>query len=157
MSCKLEEEKSTVLSKVYFYAAIAIAAVCSLLHVLTIRDFYPDTANVYLPLVRYFAKGDYLNAVHPAIPSFTTLISGVFVGPGSLQAHHAFILVSRLFFILSLPILFRILRNFVSPTWAAFGCLLCATAPKLIRYFCMGTLDSTKFFFMLAGFLCLLN
>ncbi len=132
-------------------AAVLTATVISLTHLIFFCGIdYRDTANVYAAMSRALVSGAYSEAFHPAIPSMNVLLSRIFtlagMGPDvSMSA------VSCVFYIGTIPFLYFLLKLFLPDEPSAFGALLFACAPKIIRFSCAGLLDSGKIFFLVAG------
>lgn len=111
---------------------------------------YRDSANVYSFMARSLAEGEYADAFHPSIPMLNVLFSRVFTVFG-MPADQAMSLVSCIFYVATIPFLYLFLKCFVPESLSSFGALLYVCAPKIIRFFCTGLIDSGKVFFMVAG------
>ena len=111
---------------------------------------YRDSANVYSFMARSLAEGEYADAFHPSIPMLNVLFSRVFTVFG-MPADQAMSLVSCIFYVATIPFLYLFLKCFVPESLSAFGALLFACAPKIIRFSCTGLIDSGKIFFLVAG------
>lgn len=136
--------------KSVLYIAIFIAAILSLSVVFFSRFMYRDAAAVYAYMSRALWNGNYAEAFHPNIPSLNVLLSWLLSWSG-LSPEQALTAVSCIFYIFTIPFLYRLLICFTSERLAAIGCLLFATAPKIIRFFCTSIIDSGKIFFLVMG------
>jgi len=134
-------------------AAVAVGAAMTLLQQIFSVDIYRDTANVYACMVRALVRGEYAEAFHPGIPQLNVVLALPFTWLG-LRPEQALALVSELFYLATIPILYLLLREFLPKTSSAFGALLYACAPKIIRFSCTGLIDSGKIFFLVAGIFC---
>lgn len=138
-------------AKLMLFAALLIGACIAATHLIFYCGIdYRDSANVYSFMARSFAEGNYADAFHPAIPPMNVLFSRVFTVFG-VPADLAMSIVSCLFYLATVPVLYLFLKCFVPDYLAAFGALLYATAPKIIRFSCTGLIDSGKIFFLVAG------
>ena len=72
-----------------------------------------------------------------------------------LEPYRSTVLISSLFYVLTLFPLRRFLGMFLTPLQAAWGCLFYITAPKLIRFSVSGLIDSGRNFFLIAALLLL--
>ena len=131
-------------------AALAVGTVIAILQLVFSRDMYRDAANVYAFMARSLATGEPADAIHPAIPSLNVLLAYPFIKLG-LRPEQALSLVSSLFYLATVPVLFLLLKRFVPGTPAAFGALLFVCAPKIIRFSCTSLIDSGKIFFLVAA------
>ena len=132
-------------------AAILVGAAISLTHLIFFNGIdYRDTANVYAAMSRSLASGAYAEAFHPSIPCLNVLLSRVFTLSG-MAPDVALSAVSCVFYVATIPFVFLLLKRFLPDEPAAFGAVLFACAPKVIRFSCAGLLDSGKIFFLVAG------
>lgn len=134
-------------------AAVTTGAAIAVLQLIFSVDIYRDAANVYAFMARSLAAGDRADAFHPAIPSFNVLLAQPLIRMG-LRPEQALSALSSLFYLATIPCLYVLLRRFVPETPAAFGALLFACAPKIIRFSCTGLIDSGKIFFLVTGLYC---
>ena len=138
-------------ARLLLYAALLTGICIVLAHLV----FYPgidyrDSANVYTCMARSLAEGDYAAAFHPGIPPLNVLCSRVFTVFG-MPPDLAMSAVSCLFYLATIPFLYLFLKCFVPDCLSAFGAILFACAPKIIRFSCTGLIDSGKIFFLVAG------
>ena len=131
-------------------AAVAIGATITILQLIFSVDIYRDAANVYAFMARSLANGRYSEAFHPAIPSLNVILAQPLIRVG-LRPDQALSAISSLFYLATIPCLYMLLKRFVPDAAAAFGSLLFACAPKVIRLSCTSLIDSGKTFFMVAG------
>ncbi len=135
-------------------AAVLVGAAISLTHLIFFNGIaYRDTGNVYAAMSRALAAGVYAEAAHPAIPSLNVLLSRFFTlfGMGPDVAMSA---VSCVFYVATVPFVYLLLKQFLPDEPSAFGAMLFACAPKIIRFSCAGLLDSGKVFFLVAALYC---
>jgi len=131
-------------------AALAVGLTVTLLQLVFSVDMYRDAANVYAFMARSLARGVRSDAFHPAIPCLNVILAQPFIRLG-LRPEQALSAVSSLFYLATIPCLYMLLKRFVPETPAAFGALLYACAPKIIRFSCTSLIDSGKMFFLIAG------
>lgn len=141
-------------TRMLLIAALAVGSVLTLLHVLFSVDIYRDSANVYSAMARALVNGDLAEAFHPSIPALNVLLSWGFSAIG-MRPEQAMSLVSGLFYVATIPVLFLLLKEFLPERWSAIGVLLFAAAPKIIRFSCTSLIDSGKIFFVVAALLML--
>lgn len=135
-------------------AAVLVAAFISLTHLIFFNGIaYRDTANVYAAMSRALAAGAYAEAFHPSIPSLNVLLSRIFTLAG-MAPDVALSAVSCIFFVAAIPFVYLLLKRFLPDEPSAFGAVLFACTPKIIRFSCAGLLDSGKLFFMVAALYC---
>jgi len=130
---------------------IILACLISILHIFFCFDVYDDIAAWYAPMTRAFAEGDWNNAFVPTVPILSTSMAGLlsYLGLGPFRA---LVVISCLFYVASIPILYYILKYFLKrEDYAAWGCVLYVVAPKIIRFSCTGLLNPAKNFFILAA------
>jgi len=140
--------------KLIFEAAVAAAAVIAVLAVVFIYDIMRDSAHVYAYAAREIGNGNFADGWYERVPMLNILLSGGLAALG-LEAFRATVVVSSLFYFLTLFPLRRFLEEFLSPSAAAWGCLLFATTPKVIRYSVIGLIDSSRYFFLIAALMYL--
>jgi hypothetical protein len=132
-------------------SGITLACLISALHIFFSFDIYDDIAAWYAPMVRVFAEGDWSNAFVPAVPIFSTSLAGL-LGYLGIGPFRALVVISCLFYVASIPILYYILKYFLKrEDYAAWGCMLYVVAPKIIRFSCTGLLNPAKNFFIIAA------
>ncbi len=135
-------------------AAVLVGAAISLTHLIFFHGIdYRDTANMYASLLRALVSGEYGEAFHPAVPSLNVLLARLFTLTG-MEPDVALSAVSCLFYVATIPFVYLLLKCFLSAEPSAFGALLFACTPKIIRFSCAGLLDSGKLFFLVAGLYC---
>ena len=135
-------------------AAVLVGAAISLTHLIFFNGIaYRDTANVYAAMSRALASGMYAEAAHPAIPSLNVLLSRIFTWLG-MAPDVAMSAVSCMLYVATIPFVYLLLNRFLPGEPSAFGAVLFACAPKIIRFSCAGLLDSGKVFFMVAALYC---
>jgi 4-amino-4-deoxy-L-arabinose transferase-like glycosyltransferase len=135
-------------------AAVLVGVVISLAHLIFFNGIaYRDTANVYAAMSRALASGVYAEAAHPAIPSLNVLLSRIFTLPG-MPPDMAMSAVSCVFYVATIPFVYFLLKCFLPDEPSAFGAVLFACTPKIIRFSCAGLLDSGKIFFLVAALYC---
>ncbi|MBR3506774.1 MAG: glycosyltransferase family 39 protein [Lentisphaeria bacterium] len=133
------------------FAAVLVGAAISLTHLIFFNGIdYRDTANVYAAMSRALVSGAYPEAFHPAIPSLNVILSRGLTLLG-MAPDVAMSAVSCMFYVATIPFVYLLLKCFLPDEPAAFGTVLFACAPKIIRFSCAGLLDSGKVFFLVAG------
>ena len=135
-------------------AAILVGTGVSLTHLIFFNGIdYRDTANVYAAMSRALLSGAYSEAFHPSIPCLNVLLSRIFTLAG-MSPDVALSAVSCVFYVATIPFVYLLLKCFLPDEPAAFGSVLFACAPKIIRFSCAGLLDSGKIFFLVAALYC---
>ncbi|MDD5728705.1 MAG: glycosyltransferase family 39 protein [Victivallales bacterium] len=130
---------------------VITALLISSLHIFRCIDIYDDIAGWYAPMVRAFARSQWHNAFEVSVPILSSSLAGMFAR-GGMEPFQALVLVSCLFYLVSIPLLYYILEYFLQKgEYAAWGCLLYVLAPKIIRFSCTGLLNPAKNFFILAA------
>jgi len=138
-------------ARLLLFAAVLTGICIVVIHLVFYTGFdYRDSANVYGFMARALAEGEYADAFHPGIPLLNVLCSRIFTVFG-MPPDWAMSAVSCLFYLATIPFLYLFLRCFVPDSLSAFGALLFACAPKIIRFSCTGLIDSGKIFFLVAG------
>ena len=127
--------------------AVVTGMILMLLHVFFCREMYRDVANCYAYMAREFAAGRFETAFHPSIPPLNVALAGLLAWCG-MEAFSATIVVSGMFYVLTVFPLFGVLRRFFPERLAAMGVLLYVCAPKIIRFSTAGLLESGKIFFV---------
>ncbi len=131
--------------------AITLACLISILHIFFCFDVYDDIAACYAMMTRAFADGDWYNAFALHLPILSTTLGGLLSYCG-LGPFRALLVVSCLFYIASIPVLYYVLKYFLKrEDYAAWGCVLYVLAPKIIRFSCTGLLNPAKNFFVIAA------
>ncbi|MFA6716020.1 MAG: hypothetical protein WCS27_11635 [Victivallaceae bacterium] len=130
---------------------VASACFISALHIFFCIDLYDDIAAWYAPMTRAFVRGEWDNAFTLSVPVLNSTLAGIFSLSG-MEPFRALVLVSCLFYVASIPVLFQVLRYFLKrDDYAAWGCFLYVVAPKIIRFSCTGLLNPAKNFFIIAA------
>ena len=144
----------TTVAEWILIAAILIGIILSLAHLFLFSGIdYRDTANMYASLLRALVSGEYGEAFHPAVPSLNVLLARLFTLAG-MGPEAALSAVSCLFYVAAIPFVYLLLKCFLPAEPSAFGAMLFACTPKIIRFSCAGLLDSGKLFFLVAGLYC---
>ena len=141
-------------SRVFFFALVA-GVIMSLLSSLFIFDMFRDVASVYAYYAREISLGNWQAGWVGRVPMLHILLSGMWAKISGLETFRACVMISSLFFVLTIFPLRSFLLRYVSPLWSAWGCVLFIFAPKVIRYSVSGLLDSGRYFFLMASLLCL--
>jgi hypothetical protein len=132
--------------------ALALAFIFSLLHVLFCIDAYTDIAAWYAPLAKAASEGDWQTALAPQVPVFNSVLAGLVSGFTGMLPFTSLVFISCFFYIVSIPVLYYLLKYFLKRgDYAAWGCLMFALAPKIIRFSCTGLLTSSRNFFLIAA------
>ena len=138
-------------------SAVITACLISALHIFFCFDVYDDIAACYALMTRAFADGDWYNAFALHVPALTTSMGGLLTALG-MGPFRSLVIVSCLFYIASIPLLYYILKYFLKRgDYAAWGCLLYVLAPKIIRFSCTGLLNPAKNFFIIAAIALILS
>jgi hypothetical protein len=123
----------------------------SALHIFFCFDAYDDIAAYYAIAVRAFAEQDWYNAFSIRLPILSVTLGGLFSSCG-LGPFRSLVVVSCLFYIASVPVLYYVLKYFLKrEDYAAWGCVLYVLAPKIIRFSCTGLLNPAKNFFIITA------
>ena len=133
--------------KVFRFALLA-GILLSLTSVFFMHDIYRDVANVYAYHAREIGSGNFKAGWVGRVPMLNILLSGLLAKISGLEAYRACIVISSLFYILTLFPLRRLLERYVSAVWSAWGCVLFVFAPKVIRFSVSGLLESGRYFFL---------
>ena len=132
-------------------AAVTLACLISALHIFFCFDVYDDIAACYALMTRAFVEGDWYNAFALHLPVLNTTLGGILSSCG-LGPFRALVVVSCLFYIASVPVLYYVLKYFLKrEDYAAWGCVLYVLAPKIIRFSCTGLLNPAKNFFIISA------
>ena len=138
-------------------SAIITACLISALHIFFCFDVYDDIATCYALMTRAFADGDWYNAFALHVPVLTTSMGG-FLTAWGMGPFRSLVVVSCLFYIASIPLLYYVLKYFLKRgDYAAWGCLLYVLSPKIIRFSCTGLLNPAKNFFIIAAIALILS
>ena len=140
--------------KLIFRISIGIGLLISLLSVVFIYDMYRDCANVYAYAAREIGSGNFSAGWYGRVPMLNILLAAALNFCG-VEAFRATVIVSCFFYFVTLFPLRRFLEEFLTPPAAAWGCLLFATTPKIIRYSTPGLIDSCRYFFLIAALMYL--
>lgn len=130
--------------------ACVLGFIILIAHICFPYNLYRDCAGYYAYMTRAFAAGNFQEAFHPSIPPLNVFLAGMLTWIG-FDPVRALILVSGLFYLATIPVLFLLLRRFAPAVVAGWGALLFACAPKIIRISGSGILDSAKIFFLTAA------
>ncbi len=139
-----------------FLLALTTAIFCTGCYTVFFTDIYRDTAGVYAMYSRELAQGNCFAGIVTRAPMLNIVLAGM-LGFCGMDTIAALTLVSGAFYIAALFPLRKLLLRNLSPLAAAYGCLLYATAPKLIRFSCAALLESSRSFFLLGAVLGFLN
>lgn len=140
--------------KKIFGLALILIITLSIISVFASSDIYRDVAHVYAYYAREIGNGDLAGGFVGRVPMLNILLAGALSFAG-VDAYRACIIVSCMFYVLTLFPLRSYLERFLSPLAAAYGCLLFVVAPKIIRYSVSGLIDSGRYFFLIGALLFL--
>lgn len=135
-----------------FSLAIFVAIGASLCYLLFLYDIFRDAANAYVYCTRELGQGNFTEGLSTRIPMLNVLIAGGLCALG-IEAFTSCVLVSCCFYVATLFPLKSYLERYLTPIQSAWGCLLYATAPKIIRFSCTGIIDSGRVFFLIVALL----
>ena len=142
--------KNLTANKILTSAAI-IACIISALHIFFCIDVYDDIAAWYAPMTRAFAREQWHIAFDLSVPILNTTLGGLLSSCG-MEPFRALLVISCLFYLASIPLIYYISKSFFKKDeYAAWCCLLYVIAPKIIRFSCTGLLNPSKNFFILAA------
>lgn len=137
--------------------ALTLACLISLLHIFFCFDVYDDVAACYALMTRAFADGEWSKAFAINLPILSTGMSGPLCTYG-MGPFRALVVISCLFYIASIPVLYYVLKYFLKrEDYAAWACVLFVLAPKIIRFSCTGLLNPAKNFFIIAAIALILS
>ena len=139
-----------------FMLALAVAGLCTICYTLFLTDIYRDTAHVYAVFARAIGDGDFFEGIATQVPMLNITLAGLLSYCG-LEAVKALSLVAGLFYLATCFPLRKLLERYLSPLAAAWGCVLYACAPKMIRFACAPLLESSRIFFLTAAVLYFLR
>lgn len=114
-------------------------------------QLYRDVAGVYAWYAREFGNGIWRDVPISKVPPLNIFLGGLLVRCG-IEAYSGIISLSLLFLILTLFPLYKFLSLFCAPKAAAYGCLLWAFTPRILRFAGSGLLESTRDFFLVSAF-----
>ncbi len=134
--------------------ALGAGALFLLIYFIFDYDMYRDVAGCYAWYGRKFGRGVWDSEVIAGLPPLNIFLIGLLVKLGC-AGYFSAMLVSGIFYLLTIFPLYGMLCRFVSSRCAAWGCLLFAFAPKVIRFAGKGLLESGRDFFLVLS-LCLL-
>ncbi len=140
-------------SQSVFRLALFSGIILSLFSVFFIHDMYRDVAHVYAYYAREISMGDWQEGWVGRVPMLHILLSGLLSKFSGLEAFRSTVIISSMFFVLTLFPLRRFLERYVSPEWSSWGCVLFIFAPPVIRNSVCGLLDSARYFFLIAALL----
>jgi hypothetical protein len=140
------------MNKTILGLALILAFIISFLHIFLCIDAYTDIAAWYGPLAKAASEGDWQTALAPQVPVLNLVFAGVISGWTGMHPFTGLLFVSCFFYIVSIPVLYYLLKHFLKRgDYAAWGCLMFALAPKIIRFSCTGLLTSSRNFFLIAA------
>ena len=113
-------------------------------------NIYRDVANCYAWYAREYGRGNWCSSAISGLPPLLIFLGGWLCRFG-MEAFHAVILVSAVFYILTVFPLFGLLRMLVPERTVAWGCLLFVLTPKIIRFAGSGILESGRDFFLVSA------
>lgn len=129
-----------------------------LLHAFFCIDMYDDVAKCYLPMARDIGRSQFYRAFtdyQGLAPLLQTLAGGLcYIG---CAPYSAVIIISGLFYILTIFPLYLLLKRFTGNTNAAWGSFAYIIAPKMIRFGCTGILNSGRNLFIIWAIYLLLS
>ncbi|MCP4101416.1 MAG: hypothetical protein GY750_08330, partial [Lentisphaerae bacterium] len=135
-------------SKFIYSFSFVIAFLVSLLHILFCTDIYNDVAYAYLPMVQNFVAGNW-KAAFTGLPILVPTMAG-FIAKTGINEFTSMMIVSCVFYLATIPVVYHFVKYFFPEGgYAAWGALLYAIAPKIIRFSCTGLLNSSRNFFLL--------
>lgn len=140
-------------SQSVFRFALFSGIILSLLAVLFIYDMYRDVANVYAYYAREISMGNWQEGWVGRVPMMHILLSGLLSKFSGIEAYKSTVIISSMFFVLTLFPLRRFLERYVSQVWSSWGCVLFIFAPSVIRNSVCGLLESARYFFLIAALL----
>lgn len=143
-------------SRKVFGLALLIAAFCTLSYILFLTDIYRDTAHVYAVFARAIGEGNFAEGIAVQVPMLNITLAGLLAYCG-VEAVKALSIIAGVFYLATCFPLRKLLERYVSPLMAAWGCVLFATAPKMIRFACAPLIDSASIFLVTAGVLFFLR
>jgi len=143
-----DPRKTLSLSLAIGFAFAAVAAIFCV-------DSYRDVAGCYAYYAAIFGRGDFMEALQPALPPLPIAMPGIlcYLGVPPLKAAES---VSGLFYVLTAIPVYFMLKSFVERKHAAWGALLYILAPKIIRFGCSGLTEAYRNFFVAAALAFLL-
>ena len=115
-------------------------------------DIYRDVANCYAHMAREFGRGNWNEAFRSDLPPMNIVLAGLLAMIG-VEAYTATIMISGIFYILTIFPLYALLKRFLKPHEAAWGVLFFVLAPKIIRFSGTGLLESGRNFFLILALL----
>ncbi len=129
-------------------SSLVVGCTVSILHVLLCNDIYNDVAYAYLPMVQDFVAGNWESAFN-GLPILVPTLAGIIAKTG-INEFTSMIIVSCGFYLATIPLIYHFVKYFFPEgNYAAWGALLYAAAPKIIRFSCTGLLNSSRNFFLL--------
>ena len=115
-------------------------------------DIYRDVANCYAHMAREFSRSNWNEAFASNLPPMNIVLAGLLAMIG-VEAYTATIIISGIFYILTIFPLYALLKRFLKPHEAAWGVLFFVLAPKIIRFSGTGLLESGRNFFLVLALL----
>jgi len=132
------------------WLSFAICAGLAALHALFCCDIFTDVANYYAEIPREMCKKPWGDALLPTMSPLQPFLAGLLCCLLKFEPYSAAIAASGLFYALTVFPLYFMLKAFLEPKHAAWGCLLYALAPKIVRFGCTGLIDSGRNFFIVS-------
>lgn len=122
-----------------------IGVFCTLLLLIVSPVYYRDSV-VYVSMTNAFRYGDWFHAFNLSMSPLLSTLAGIFAWIG-LPALEATMLLSSIFYILTIFPLFGLFSFFMERKYAAWGALLFLLMPRVLRYGAAPLLDSGRWLF----------
>lgn len=126
--------------------AVGIGLLSTLLMLIVSPVYYRDSV-VYMSMVSGFKVGDWGHAFNVAMTPLLPALGGIFARFG-VPIPEAMMLASSIFCVLAVFPVYGVLTFFMERKHAAWGALLFALAPKIIRHGIAPLLDSGRWLFV---------
>jgi hypothetical protein len=132
-------------SKKVLWLSAILGCLFMLTYALFCFDMYDDVANCYAPMVRDIGNGKFHQAfkeywmIAPLLQTFAGILCYLGIEP-----YTATIIISGIFYILTIFPLYSLLRRFTTDNYAAWGVFAYIIAPKIIRFSGTGILNSGR-------------
>lgn len=138
---------------------VLLSCIVSAIYAIFCNEPYNDVASRYLIMVRAFTEHNWGIAFSINQPVIVPALGGLICAVTSLNSFSSLMISSSLFYILAIFPLYYFLKYFFKGNinLTLLGCLLYVTAPKIIRWGCVGYLDPGKNFFIILSFALLLS
>ncbi len=145
-------------SKKVLWTAITLSIIFMSIYVAFCLNLYDDVARCYGPMVQDIGNARWHQAFtgYDMIAPLVQTLAGVLCYCG-VKAYTALIIISALFYIITIFPLYGLLRRFISDNYAAWGCFAYIVAPKIIRFSGTGLLNSARNFFIIWALYALLK